>query len=791
MQLKRITICVALTFASNVFAAETPESAEKSLPDVEVIGKKIQPLPALSDSALGEGNIVRQRASTSDTAKLLDGQPGVSLSGAGGVSSLPVVHGMADDRVRVKVDGMDLISACANHMNPALSYIDPTNVGSVKVFAGITPVSVGGDSIGGTIQVASQAPEFAAGEEILLKGQVGASYRSNGKAKSGNLSATIAGEKLSATYNGSTSQSDNYKAATAFKTTTATGNNGHTLPLDEVGSSMYKSVNHALGLALRQENHLVELKFGLQDIPYQGFPNQHMDMTGNDSKQVNLRYAGQYQWGALEARAYNEKTQHKMDFLEDKRYWYGTLSGTGSPCSPIRFAGDPAGTCAAGMPMETEGKTTGTLVKADILLSERDILRVGGEYQRYRLNDWWAPSGGGMGPNTFWNINNGQRDRLAFFGEWEARWNQQWISQLGARRDRVKMDTGTVQGYNTLNSQYVAESTAFNNTDRSRYDPNWDLTALARFTPDNSQAFEAGYARKTRSPNLYERYTWSTGGMAMAMNNLVNDGNGYVGNLNLKREVANTFSATADWHDTAEEKWGLKVTPYYTRVQDYIDARRCSSANANCGAANQLPAKTTGFVHLQFVNQSARLYGLDLSGHSALANTGDYGNFTAKGTLNYTNGKNRTTGDNLYNIMPLNAKLAVVQQMGVWTNTIEGQLVAAKKNISQVRDEVKTGGYGLFNLRSSYDWGQAQFDVGIENLFNRFYNPPLGGAYIGQGTTMSLAGTAAFYGYTRPWYGPLGLRRSNFEVLKLQCKQKAAGNPGGFFIGDAMVVSFS
>ena len=64
--------------------------------------------------------------------------------------------------MQIVVDGMDPISACANHMNPALSYIDPSNVGSIKVFAGITPVSVGGDSIGGTISVNSPVPEFAA-----------------------------------------------------------------------------------------------------------------------------------------------------------------------------------------------------------------------------------------------------------------------------------------------------------------------------------------------------------------------------------------------------------------------------------------------------------------------------------------------------------------------------------------------------------------------------------------------------------------------------------------------------
>ena len=187
MQFKRITICVALAVAPGAFAAEA------TLPDVEVTGVRIQPLPAYSNSALGGIDITHPRTSTSDTAKLLDGQPGVSLYSGGGVSSLPVIHGMADDRVRVKVDGMDLISGCANHMNPALSYIDPANVGSVRVFAGITPVSIGGDSICGTIQVDSQAPEFARpGQATLMKGQASGFYRSNGNVQGGSLSAQTA-----------------------------------------------------------------------------------------------------------------------------------------------------------------------------------------------------------------------------------------------------------------------------------------------------------------------------------------------------------------------------------------------------------------------------------------------------------------------------------------------------------------------------------------------------------------------------------------------------------------------
>ena len=155
-------------------------------------------------------------SSTSDTASLLKNIPGLNIQGAGGVSGLPVIHGFADDRLRVKVDGMDLISACANHMNPALSYIDPSNVGVAKAFAGIAPVSMGGDSIGGTILVESKKPVFAEQGETLFNGEVGTFYRSNGNARGGNVSVTTANENMSLNYQASTTESDNYDAGSSF-----------------------------------------------------------------------------------------------------------------------------------------------------------------------------------------------------------------------------------------------------------------------------------------------------------------------------------------------------------------------------------------------------------------------------------------------------------------------------------------------------------------------------------------------------------------------------------------------
>jgi iron complex outermembrane recepter protein len=69
-------------------------------------------------------------------------------------------------------------------------------------------------------------------------------------------------------------------------------------------------------------------------------------------------------------------------------------------------------------------------------------------------------------------------------------------------------------------------------------------------------------------------------------------------------------------------------------------------------------------------------------------------------------------------------------------------LVSAKKTVSTVRQEVKTNGYGLLNLRSSYEWKQVRLDVALENALNKMYFMPLGGAYSGQGMTMSTQGIA-------------------------------------------------
>ena len=88
--------------------------------------------------------------------------------------NLPVIRGLADNRLRILVDGVDSIASCPNSMNSPLSYISPSAVEETTVYAGVTPVSVGGNSIGGTIVVESAEPTFSEDSTVVTSGEVGA-----------------------------------------------------------------------------------------------------------------------------------------------------------------------------------------------------------------------------------------------------------------------------------------------------------------------------------------------------------------------------------------------------------------------------------------------------------------------------------------------------------------------------------------------------------------------------------------------------------------------------------------
>jgi iron complex outermembrane receptor protein len=662
--------------------ARTPAVA---LAPSEAVEAKVEP----GYVATLSGDAIASRAlGTSDSGALIGDIPGGAAWGAGGVSSLPAINGLGADRVQVAINSMLISPACPNEMNPPLSFVNPQMIAKLQTYYGVAPVSVGGDYIGGKIDVTTAPPQFAQGPGWLTSGSVSGFFRSNGNAYGVNASATLANKDTSVTYTGGWAKAGDYHAADGTK----------------VKSTLYEIQNHALSISRQSFGNLFTVQVGGQFIPYQGFVNQRMDLVYNQSAFVNGRYEGLFDWGKLDASGFYHQVNHTMGFI----------------------APDKTGN----MPMDTKARDAGYTLKATIDASPQDVVRIGNELYHNRLNDWWDPVAGSMmmSPNVFININDGTRTRLGTFVEWEHRWNREWTTVAGLRNDMVWSNTGPVQGYNMMS--YGADAAAFNARDRARTDVNLDGSALLRYEPNQIGSYELGLARKTRSPNLYERYAWSTNSMAMNMNGWFGDGNGYIGNVDLEPEKAHTVSFTAGWHDPAQKVWELKVTPYYSYVQDYIDVKKCATSGmgmmltVNC---NGTSAVSNNFVYLKFINQDAQLYGVNIAGKLALWDDLVYGRGVFRGTFGYVRG-HRTDGIDLYHIMPINAKLALDHTLGAWTNSVELQLVGSKDDVSQVRNELTTPSYALLNLRTGYQWQSVRVDAGIDNLFNKYYDLPLGGA---------------------------------------------------------------
>lgn len=128
-----------------------------------------------------------------------------------------------------------------------------------------------------------------------------------------------------------------------------------------------------------------------------------------------------------------------------------------------------------------------------------------------------------------------------------------------------------------------------------------------------------------------------------------------------------------------------------------------------------------------------------MEAETSLARNTAWGDWLLSGYLGYTRGRNLDTHDDLYNIIPLNAKVAVKQNRGGWEGRVEGEFVSEKARRSAVRQELSTSGYALMHLRGAYKWKRAKFEFGVDNVFDRAYDLPLGGAYVmGQGTSMTI-----------------------------------------------------
>jgi iron complex outermembrane recepter protein len=341
--------------------------------------------------------------------------------------------------------------------------------------------------------------------------------------------------------------------------------------------------------------------------------------------------------------------------------------------------------------------------------------------------------------NNFRDVN---RDRIGAFAEWSGPLTDRLGAEFGLRYTRVNMNAGRVDGTPAqmmMGPQILRDR--FNAADRNQHDNNVDWVVKLRYAVTDDLSVELGGARKTRSPSYQERYLWlplqSTGGLA--------DGRLYVGNINLKPEVAHQAELGLDWNT---DRFYISPRAFYHHVDDYIQGIAATDPTVRMVAA------ANGELNpLEFSNVKARLYGADVEWGYYLSHA-----WHLHGILSYVRGERRDINDDLYRISPLRGSIALSYEQAHWSVTAEGIFFTRQNRVSATNLETKSSGYELLNLYGRYNLPGTGLSLiaGIENVLNTKYQPHLNGIN-------RVADSDVMVGERVPGDGISGYIRASFE----------------------------
>lgn len=620
-------------------------------------------------------------AAVPDSAAMLRKLPGANVNSNGPVSGIHQYRGMFGARVNVNVDGMHIAPGGPNLMDAPLSYAPAAMLESLTIYRGVAPVSVAQESIGGAIVAETAKGDFGEGSDFGVNGSITAGGQSVNNGWLGNALLAITNEHHKIYLNGLAEAGDDAK-----------------FPDGKIRPSEYERKRLDAGYAWQSGGHLLDISGARNETGNAGNPALPMDIAYIDS---NL-YQGKYRYGndhwALEASLHGNQVDHLM-----------TNNHLRTPPASLMAYRDAF----------TTSDALGYKLMAEFY-SARAVWRVGTDGQRAVHNaDISNPNNASF---FVVNFNDSEREVLGVFAETDFQFTSAWELNAGLRYNQVSMDSDTVAASMAMmNPAILSLQQQFNTADRSTTDNNVDWLLRANWSPSSNWTYTAAIARKTRSAAYQEKYLWlplqSSGGLA--------DGKNYIGDIDLKPEVAHEVEIGFDW-----ESETVLLTPriFYRTIDDYIQG--VPSTNAT---ANMVSGMMGNPDPLQFANVEATIYGFDMEWGVAMNRQ-----WSLYGIVNYIRGERDDLDDDLYRIAPPNTTLGMRYEGQRWQANLETVAYARQTHVSTTNDETETAGHAIVNFASQVNLVDSlTLAVGIDNLLDRHYSDHLNG--INRATNEDIA----------------------------------------------------
>ena len=606
-----------------------------------------------------------------DTASLLKRVPGANVNRNGPLTGVASYRGMFGNRINISVDGANMKEVGPNSMDPPLSHIPAPLTGELTVHRGISPVSSGIESFGGSMHAESKKGRFSDTDEIELSGTASMGYSSVEDGHYGVLLGAIANKNHKAYLSGSKEQGRDYKIR----------NNQKQRP------TQYDREAFTTGYGFQKEGHELGVNYSNNNTGYTGTPALPMDIAYVRGGLYDVNYAWDLGDGyQLRTNVFYQKMRHLMDSFTLRTVKMKMLNRTKVEAGGVDLAFDIPffeGILTSGFNMDAANHDA---------KSEMTMMMSNGASHQMK--------------ETF--FNDVERDRYSFYTEWTGSLSDNISLDLGARYVHSRIDSGNVTARMKMipDDTHQQDAAAFNAADKFRNFNDVDLAAVLRYSISSELEMEVGLARKNRVPTYQELYLWTgskaVGGLA--------DGSVYLGDLELDHETAYQFDLGFDWHN---DNAYFAPRFFYQYVDDYIQGVATAEAVAK-GA------------DLQWSNISAQLYGVDLEAGYTITD-----NWRVDAGLNYVRGErvNAPTSDSdLYRIAPLNGRMQLTYEKSDWLGAIEGVFYADQGDVAGYNEEQKTKGYMLMNLRGKYEpYEGVVIGTGIENVLDSKHFDHLGG----------------------------------------------------------------
>lgn len=650
-------------------------TSKKAIERIEVVGQ--------INTGLMESEIKLADTSSPDLRSQLSQLPGVSVNGNGLISGIVQYRGLFGDRVKVKIDGVEIAGAGPNAMDSPLSHA-LGNSQIVTLYQGIAPVSVGFETLGGAIEIEDAKPVFAESSAFDTSSTLSASWFSNNDAKMLSVLVAAADNQNSVSFQGQFQEADNYSSASGAV----------------VASTFYERSGLKFSAARYTDDYELDFLVGSRNTNESGTPALAMDISFVDSLWYKVGLAKNLgnDWKA-KAKIFGNQNEHIMTNFD------------------LRFTPLPAAHRKNTVESEAVGMDLDFIQKA-----VQKNWKFGANYYS-QVHDSRITN-----PNNLaffiQNFTNVQREVGSVYVEYDIAANPfnspnknnnvHW--QLGGRVTNVGYDADEV-GSNmaVMNPNVAALENGFNDSKRALDFDLIDALIKAEKMINNHLQATFSFGQKERAPSYQELYSWFPLGVSAGLA----DGRNYLGNLDLEKETADQIDAGLQLLYN-----GLTVMGniFYHSIDNYI-----IGVPTNNIPANMIATMMGAQQPLQWDNRKAKLHGADLYISKTI---GSYWQATLsaqwlEGELTESIEGQRYP---LYRLAPLSGNIALHWNKEALDVSLSVNIADAQDDVSSLQNETTTPGYAVWNLNIHYQMMPAlTLSLVAENLFDKDYAQHLGG----------------------------------------------------------------